>query len=169
MILIEDLKQFMGYFGLKKYYAFKLLFMRYFYVIVLIRLSLTKSLPLLPFRFASKVILSIVFGIEVASRSSIGKGLILPHPHNIILGGYSIGENCIIMSNVTIGAILPDPEYSPNKRPVNSDSCLLGVGSCILGGVTIGSKSTIGANSVITKSFDDNSTIVGSNRLLKRV
>jgi len=144
----------------------RLLFMRYFYVIMLIRLQSLENKLIIPIKFISKVILSMLFHIEVASKCKIGPGLILPHPQNIIIGASSIGEGCIIMANVTIGAKLPDPSFTESLRPDIGSNVLLGVGSCVIGAISIGDNCKVGALSLVSGSVSENKTIVGFNTII---
>jgi serine O-acetyltransferase len=48
-----------------------------------------------------------------------------------------------------------------NKRPTIEDRVEIGTGACILGDVTIGHDSVVGANAVVVHSFPPHSTIAG--------
>jgi serine O-acetyltransferase len=166
MILIEDFRRFKKYLGLSGITSLKLIFMRYTYVIILIRIQSGSLFWLLPLRVISKILLSMIYNIEVASPCTIGVGLILPHPRNIVIGARSIGEDCLIMANVTLGAKVADPHFTEELRPALGNHVVIGVGACILGGINISDFSSIGANAVVTKTVARGQTIVGSNRLV---
>jgi serine O-acetyltransferase len=72
-----------------------------------------------------------------------------------------IGENCVIMHQVTIGS-----KTDGDDAPSIGDSVFVGSGAKILGSVIVGSNSTIGANAVITKNVPSGSTVVGINKLI---
>lgn len=93
-----------------------------------------------------------VFGIEIAARCHIGKGLFFPHTQGTVIGAESIGENATIYHNVTLGARDLDLAYSADKRPVIGDDVLIASGAKIIGGVQIGSGARIGANALVLKS-----------------
>lgn len=46
---------------------------------------------------------------------------------------------------------------------------MIGAGAVILGEVTVGDNSIIGANAVVTKEIPSGSLVVGANKLLKRM
>ena len=91
----------------------------------------------------------ILFGIEVPATLEIGPGLILPHTQGIVLGAASIGRNVTIYQQVTLGALEADFRFDPSLRPTVEDDVVLAAGAKVLGGVRVGSRSTVGANAVV--------------------
>lgn len=58
------------------------------------------------------------FGIEIAVRCHIGKGLFLPHTQGTVIGAAVVGENATIYHGVTLGARDMDLGYSSQSvRP----------------------------------------------------
>ncbi len=100
-----------------------------------------------------------VFGIEIADRCHIGKGLFFPHTHGTVIGARSIGENATIYHNVTLGARDLDLAYCDDKRPIVEDDVLIAAGAKIIGGVRIGSGARIGANALVLKSVPTGSAV----------
>lgn len=92
------------------------------------------------------------FGIEIAVRCPIGKGLFFPHTQGTVIGAAVIGENATIYHGVTLGARDMDLGYCDASRPTLGDDVLVGAGAKILGGVTIGAGARIGANALVMKS-----------------
>lgn len=91
----------------------------------------------------------------------IGGGLFIPHAECII-----INENCIIGNNVTIlqGVTLGGnvfKEKNGRRSPTIGNDVLIGAGAKILGPVSIGDNSMIGANAVVVKDIPENSVAVG--------
>lgn len=86
---------------------------------------------------------------------NIGKGLFIQHGFATIIEAESIGENCWINQQVTIG-------YS-NKSdcPIIGNNVVITAGAKVIGNVNVGSNSIIGANSVVIKDVPKNCTIVG--------
>ena len=75
-----------------------------------------------------------------------------------------IGETAIVGDNVTMfhGVTLGGTGKQKGKRhPTVGDNVFIGSGAKILGNITIGSNSKIGANAVILKDVPENVTVVG--------
>ncbi|MEE9350319.1 MAG: serine acetyltransferase [Flavobacteriaceae bacterium] len=83
-----------------------------------------------------------------------------------ISGGVSIGKNCTIYQQVTIGSnMLIDSKGF--GYPTIGDNCLIGAGAKIIGNVIIGDNCRIGANAVVTKNMPDNSVcVIGKSLIL---
>lgn len=84
-------------------------------------------------------------------------------PHGIsgifISGGASIGANCVIFQQVTIGSnTLQDSKG--NGSPTIGNNVYIGAGAKIIGKVNIGNNVRIGANCVVTSDIPDNSVVV---------
>jgi serine O-acetyltransferase len=102
-----------------------------------------------------------LFGIEIAVRCPIGKGLVLPHTQGTVIGAWSIGENATIFQGVTLGAREVDFSYQESSRPKVGDDVIIGSGAKVLGGLTLGSGSRIGANAVVLKDVAMGQLAVG--------
>lgn len=90
-----------------------------------------------------------LFGIEIAVRCPIGKGLFFPHTQGTVVGAWAIGENATIFQGVTLGAKELDFSYKESSRPTVQDGVTIGSGAKVLGGLTLGSGSRVGANAVV--------------------
>lgn len=86
---------------------------------------------------------------------SIGEGLFIQHGYCTGIAAQSIGKNCWINQQVTIGYM------DDSKPPIIGDNVHITVGAKILGAITIGDNSIIGANSVVIKNVPPNCTVVG--------
>ena len=78
--------------------------------------------------------------------------------------GVVIGETCEIGDNVTVfqGVTLGGTGKEKGKRhPTIKDNVLIATGAKVLGSITIGENSKIGAGSVVLKEVPPNSTVVG--------
>lgn len=109
------------------------------------------------FRFLNMLI----FGLEVPSLLEIGPGLILPHTQGTVLGAARIGSNVTIFHQVTLGASTADYGYNLNLRPIIEDDVCISVGAKVLGAITVGHASTIGANAVVLKDVPVGALAVG--------
>lgn len=98
-------------------------------------------------------------GIEIHPGAVIGQRLFIDHGMGVV-----IGETCEIGDNVTIyqGVTLGGTGKEKGKRhPTIEDNVLIATGAKILGSMTIGKNSRIGAGSVVLKEVPPNSTVVG--------
>lgn len=101
------------------------------------------------------------FGIEIAVRCPIGKGLFLPHTQGTVIGAWAIGENATIFQGVTLGAREVDFSYQETSRPTVCDGVTIGSGAKVLGGLTLGSDSRVGANAVVLNDVAPGAVAVG--------
>jgi serine O-acetyltransferase len=102
-----------------------------------------------------------LFGIEIAVRCPIGKGLFLPHTQGTVIGAWSIGENATIFQGVTLGAKELDFSYQESSRPTVGNSVTIGAGAKVIGGLVLGSDSRVGANAVVLNNVALGSLVVG--------
>lgn len=93
----------------------------------------------------------------------IGEGFFIQHGYGTGIGARSIGKNCWINQLVVIGF------SHEGKAPILGDNVHISVGAKILGEVTIGDNSIVGANAVVVKNVPPNCTVVGvPARIIKR-
>ncbi|MCL6572399.1 MAG: serine O-acetyltransferase [Bacillus sp. (in: Bacteria)] len=98
-------------------------------------------------------------GIEIHPGAKIGRRLFIDHGMGVV-----IGETCEIGNNVTVfqGVTLGGTGKEKGKRhPTLMDNTLIATGAKVLGSITIGENSKIGAGSVVLKEVPPNSTVVG--------
>ena len=93
-------------------------------------------------------------GIEIHPKAKIGKNLFIDHGMGVVIGETSeIGENVTIYHNVTLGGIAPsinsNDQRNTKRHPTLEDNVVVGSGAQILGPVTIGKNSLIGANACL--------------------
>jgi len=88
-------------------------------------------------------------------------------PHGIksifISGDASIGSNCIIFQQVTIGSVTLLDARSLGA-PEIGNNCYIGAGVKIIGNVKIGNNVRIGANTVVYKDVPDNTIVVSAEQ-----
>lgn len=100
--------------------------------------------------------------VDIQPSARIGEKIDITHGLGIVIGDkVTIKDNVIIMQQVTIGASRLKAVYLESDVPEIGNNVILGTGSKILGGITIGDGCIVGANSVVTKSFPDYSMIAG--------
>ena len=98
-------------------------------------------------------------GIEIHPGAKIGRRLFIDHGMGIVIGETAtIGNDCTIYHGVTLGGTGKDKK---KRHPDLGDNVLVGCGAKILGPIKIGDNVKIGANSVVLKDVQENTTIVG--------
>lgn len=102
-----------------------------------------------------------IFGIEIDVRCPIGPGLFFPHTQGTVIGASKIGSNATIFQGVTLGAKEVDFSYLEEGRPTVGDDVVIGSGAKVLGGVLIGDRVRIGANSVVLSSIPPDTLAIG--------
>lgn len=98
-------------------------------------------------------------GIEIHPGAVIGRRFFIDHGMGVV-----IGETCIIGDNVTLfqGVTLGGTGKESGKRhPTLEDNVLVATGAKVLGSITIGESSKVGAGSVVLKNVPPHSTVVG--------
>ncbi len=108
-----------------------------------------------------------ITNIDIHPGATIGENVFIDHGIGVV-----IGETAIIKDGVTIyqGVTLGGVSLNPGKRhPTIEEDCIIGAGAKILGNITIGKGSKIGANSVVVKDVPPYSTVVGiPGKVIKR-
>lgn len=98
-------------------------------------------------------------GIEIHPGAKIGSGLFIDHGMGVV-----IGETAEVDSDVTLyhGVTLGGVSLHKGKRhPTIESNVVIGAGAKVLGAITIGKGSRIGANAVVVKDVPPNSVVVG--------
>ncbi len=98
-------------------------------------------------------------GIEIHPAATIGKNLFIDHGMGVVVGETAIiGNNVLLYQGVTLGGT---GKETGKRHPTVGNSVVVGAGAKILGNITIGDNSYIGANAVVIKNVPPNSTVVG--------
>jgi serine O-acetyltransferase len=109
-------------------------------------------------RLLSQIVRSLT-GIEIHPGAKIGSRFFIDHGMGVV-----IGETAEVGSDVTLyhGVTLGGTSLNKGKRhPTLGDRVVVGAGAKILGNITIGDDSRIGANAVVVKPVPPNSVVVG--------
>jgi serine O-acetyltransferase len=98
-------------------------------------------------------------GIEIHPGAKIGKRFFIDHGMGVVIGETAeIGDDVTIYHGVTLGGT----SWKKEKRhPTVGDRVIIGTGAKILGPLTIGHDSKVGANSVVVNEVPAHSTVVG--------
>src|ERR1700722_9305826 len=98
-------------------------------------------------------------GIEIHPGATIGRRLFIDHGLGVVIGETAIvGDDVTLYQGVTLGGT--GKEHG-KRHPTIEDSVVVGSGAKILGNITVGKNSRIGAGSVVLRNVPDNSTVVG--------
>lgn len=123
----------------------------------------------LPIRIVYFFYASYIIGFDLHERATIGKGFIIWHRGHgsVIHPNSKIGDNVSIRHNTTIGSNQIGT-LGTQRAPIIGNNVHIGANCCIIGDITIGDNSIIGAGSVVTKDIPANSVVVGNPcRILK--
>ncbi|MBM4265791.1 MAG: serine O-acetyltransferase [Deltaproteobacteria bacterium] len=98
-------------------------------------------------------------GIEIHPGASIGRRCFIDHGMGVVIGETTeIGNDVLIYQGVSFGGT----SLTRGKRhPTIEDYVVVGLGSTVLGPVTVGRHSRVGAGSVVVSSVPPHSTVVG--------
>ena len=98
-------------------------------------------------------------GIEIHPGAQIGEGFFIDHGMGVVIGETTeIGDNVTLYHGVTLGGV----SWRKEKRhPTIGDHVVVGAGAKVLGPITVGEHSRIGANSVVVKDVPPHSVVVG--------
>jgi serine O-acetyltransferase len=98
-------------------------------------------------------------GIEIHPAAKIGRGLFIDHGMGIVIGETAeIGDNVNLLQGVTLGGTSTRRE---KRHPTLRDNVTVGSGAKIIGAITVGENSRVGAGSVVVRDVPPNAVVVG--------
>lgn len=101
----------------------------------------------------------ILTGIEIHPGARIGRRFFIDHGMGVVIGETTfIGDDVLLYQGVTLGGT---GKEQGKRHPTLEDNVIIGAGAKVLGNLTIGKNSRIGAGSVVVDNVPDNSTVVG--------
>lgn len=110
-----------------------------------------------------------ITGIEIHPGAKIGKRLFIDHGMGTVIGETSvIGDDCILFHNVTLGGV-GTGNGDIKRHPTLGNNVIVYAGAQVLGNITIGDNSLVGAQSLVNKDVPANCTVVGvPGRIVKK-
>ncbi len=98
---------------------------------------------------------------------NFGSGTFIQHGFSTIITAERIGRNCWINQQVTIG-------YNNSRtlglgQPTIGDNVRISAGAKVIGPITVGDNSIIGANAVVAKNLPENSIAIPSPTVIKEM
>ncbi|MRX72567.1 serine O-acetyltransferase [Bacillus lacus] len=98
-------------------------------------------------------------GVEIHPGAKIGRRFFIDHGMGVVIGETcEIGDNVTVFQGVTLGGT---GKEKGKRHPTIQDHALIATGAKVLGSITIGEYSKIGAGSVVLHDVPANSTVVG--------
>lgn len=98
-------------------------------------------------------------GIEIHPGATIGARFFIDHGMGVVIGETTvIGDDVTLYQGVTLGGT---GKETGKRHPTLEDCVVVGVGSAVLGNITVGRGSKIGAGAVVIEDVPPNSTAVG--------
>lgn len=98
-------------------------------------------------------------GIEIHPGAKIGRRVFIDHGMGVVIGETAeIGDDVLIYQGVTLGGT---GKEKGKRHPTIGNNVLIGAGAKVLGPFKVGDNTKIGANAVVLREVEDNSTVVG--------
>lgn len=116
------------------------------------------NVPFFP-RFISHIS-RFLTGIEIHPGAKLGEGVFIDHGMGVVIGETAeVGDYVTIYQGVTLGGT---SLQKVKRHPTLGNHVVVGVGAKVIGAITIGDNTRIGAGAVVVKSAPPNATIVGN-------
>lgn len=113
-------------------------------------------------RFAARALSQVTrwtTGIEIHPGATIGRRFFIDHGMGVVIGETAeVGDDVMLYHGVTLGGRTRE---GGKRHPTLGDGVAVGAGAKILGPITIGAGSVVGANAVVTHDAPDDSVLVG--------
>lgn len=98
-------------------------------------------------------------GIDIHPGATIGRRFFIDHGMGVVIGETTeIGDDVLIYQGVTLGGTSSKQE---KRHPTLKRGVVVGAGAKVLGNITLGSYSKVGAGSVVVNDVPDHATVVG--------
>lgn len=123
------------------------------------RMSVRPKLLRLPLTVVYNVMrrmCQIFCGIKLDYTVQLGRRVKIEHFGGMVLGARSIGNDVVIRQNTTMGI---RSVSDLNGKPIIEDGVSIGAGAVIVGHITIGARSVIGANCVVSSDVPPDSFV----------
>ncbi len=100
-----------------------------------------------------------VTGIEIHQAAVLGRGLFIDHGMGVVIGETAeVGRNVTMYQGVTLGGT---GKQKGKRHPTIGDNVVIAAGASVLGPITVGANSKVGAGAVVLKDVPPNCTVVG--------
>ena len=116
----------------------------------------------LPLKLAARCLSQIgraLTGIEIHPGARIGHSVFIDHGMGVVIGETAeIGHRCLLYQGVTLGGT---GKEDGKRHPTLAENVVVGAGAKVLGAITIGANTRIGAGSVVVRNVESDCTVVG--------
>jgi len=107
-----------------------------------------------------------VTGIEIHPGATIGRRFFIDHGMGVVIGETAeIGDDVMIYHGVTLGG---RTLKKVKRHPTIGNRVTIGAGAKVLGPITVGDDSAIGANAVVTRDVPPESIATGIPAVVRR-
>lgn len=98
-------------------------------------------------------------GIDIHPGATIGRRFFIDHGMGVVIGETTeIGDDCLLYQGVTLGGTSSKAE---KRHPTLGRGVVVGAGAKVLGAITLGNYSKVGAGSVVVNDVPEHATVVG--------
>ena len=98
-------------------------------------------------------------GVEIHPAARVGAGVFIDHGMGVVIGETAeVGDNVTLYQGVTLGGTSLRRE---KRHPTLERNVVVGTGGAVIGAITIGEGSRVGAGSVVVNDVPPNSVVVG--------
>ena len=107
--------------------------------------------------FQSRI--SELFDVDIHPAAQLGRGIMIDHATGVVIGETAVvGDDVSMLHGVTLGGT---GKETGDRHPKIGRGVLLSMGAKVLGNISVGEYSRIGAGSVVLKSIPAHCTAVG--------
>lgn len=98
-------------------------------------------------------------GVEIHPGARIGQGVFIDHGMGVVIGETAVvGNRCLLYQGVTLGGT---GKAHGKRHPTLAENVVVGAGAKVLGAISVGANTRIGAGSVVVRDVAADSTVVG--------
>lgn len=116
-----------------------------------------RGVPAIP--RAVSMLARMITGIEIHQGARIGQGFFIDHGMGVVIGETTeIGDDVTLYQGVTLGGT---GKEKGKRHPTIENGVVVAVGASVLGAITIGENSKVGAGAVVIADVPPNCTVVG--------
>jgi serine O-acetyltransferase len=99
-------------------------------------------------------------GVEIHPGAVLGRRVFIDHGMGVVIGETTVvGDDVLLYHGVTLGGVSEKPG---RRHPMIGDRVTIGTGASVLGPITIGADSAIGAAAVVVRDAPPDSLLVGA-------